>query len=336
MAGEFRILSIDGGGLLGTYSAAVLEKLEELYGKKIHEHFDMFAGTSSGAIIASSLACGYTAKSLREFYETKGRIIFHNNIGGSAGDKIRMVKQVFFGAKHSNKELIEQLHDVLKDRTLRSPKSYLCVSTFNVTKGITRVFKTPHSDTQKKHRNIPLYKAVACSASAPTFLPEYFPGFEKEDNDGYVDGGTWAQNPALVGLTEALKHFVGPKKKFKTVRILSVASFAESLKRKKYLRSVRDWNWGLDFMGLFMTAQQKSCSYMIGNILNNDHSYLRIEPEVTQQMAQHFTPDNTDPIKFRVMAEEGWRSAEAAFDDPKAKKILDAIFKKKKLTSPRF
>ncbi len=336
MAQEFKILAVDGGGLLGTYSAAVLEKLEEIYGRRCCDHFDMFAGTSSGAIIASALACGYPARKIREFYETKGRIIFHNNICGTWTDKLRMIRQVFFGAKHRNKELLKELYDVLKDNTFRSPKSYLCISSFNVTKGVTRVFKTPHSKKQKKNREIPLYKAVACSASAPTFLPEYFPGFENEDNDGYVDGGTWAQNPALVGLTEALKYFAGPGKPFKTVKILSVASFAESLKRNKKLNCVRDWNWGLDFMGLFMTAQQKSCGYMIGNILNSKESYLRIEPEVTQQMAEQFTPDNTDPVKFKVMAGEGYRSAEEAYDDKQSRKILDSIFKSRKSSRPKF
>src|SRR6516165_3809433 len=38
---SFRILSLDGGGLLGAFSAGVLASLEKQTGRKIFEHFDL-------------------------------------------------------------------------------------------------------------------------------------------------------------------------------------------------------------------------------------------------------------------------------------------------------
>lgn len=66
------ILAIDGGGMRGTITLAMLaeleDQLEQKYGKKISSHdlFDMFVGTSTGAIIAAGLAVGYSAKELLE------------------------------------------------------------------------------------------------------------------------------------------------------------------------------------------------------------------------------------------------------------------------------
>src|SRR5689334_8499250 len=55
----FRILSIDGGGLKGVIPATTLERMETVLrtatGKGVVDSFDMFAGTSTGAIIAAGL-----------------------------------------------------------------------------------------------------------------------------------------------------------------------------------------------------------------------------------------------------------------------------------------
>ena len=39
----FRILSLDGGGLIGAFSASVLATMERATGQKIVEHFDLIA-----------------------------------------------------------------------------------------------------------------------------------------------------------------------------------------------------------------------------------------------------------------------------------------------------
>ena len=59
---RFRILSLDGGGIKGTFSAAFLARLEELTGKSVVRHFDLIAGTSTGGIIALALGLGLPAE----------------------------------------------------------------------------------------------------------------------------------------------------------------------------------------------------------------------------------------------------------------------------------
>ena len=55
---RFQILSLDGGGYKGVFSAAVLASLEQDLGINITDHFDMLAGTSTGGIIALALGGG--------------------------------------------------------------------------------------------------------------------------------------------------------------------------------------------------------------------------------------------------------------------------------------
>lgn len=48
----FKILSINGGGIKGLFSAAVLAKFETIFDTAIHKQFDLICGTSTGGIIA--------------------------------------------------------------------------------------------------------------------------------------------------------------------------------------------------------------------------------------------------------------------------------------------
>ena len=47
-----QILSLDGGGIKGIFSAALLAAIEEDLGSSVIDHFDLIAGTSTGGIIA--------------------------------------------------------------------------------------------------------------------------------------------------------------------------------------------------------------------------------------------------------------------------------------------
>src|SRR5262245_34092204 len=72
----FRILSLDGGGLLGTFSASALATFESHIDRKIVEHFDLITGTSTGGIIAIALAMGVPAADILQFYLSRGPTIF--------------------------------------------------------------------------------------------------------------------------------------------------------------------------------------------------------------------------------------------------------------------
>jgi len=80
-ADRFQILSLDGGGLRGMYTAAVLARLEEDLGIRIVDHFDLIAGTSTGGIIALGLGLGMTPREILEFYAAHGPRIFRDRTG---------------------------------------------------------------------------------------------------------------------------------------------------------------------------------------------------------------------------------------------------------------
>ena len=56
MGKTFKILTIDGGGIKGLYSAQVLARFEEHFKCRLSDKFDLICGTSTGAIIALAIA----------------------------------------------------------------------------------------------------------------------------------------------------------------------------------------------------------------------------------------------------------------------------------------
>src|SRR3954471_10053064 len=72
----FRILSLDGGGILGTYSASVLSFIEQAANVQIARYFDLVTGTSTGGLIALALAMDIPATQVLNIYREQGSRIF--------------------------------------------------------------------------------------------------------------------------------------------------------------------------------------------------------------------------------------------------------------------
>ena len=83
----FNILSLDGGGMRGLYSATVLRALSSRFtDSKVSNHldigkgFDLVVGTSTGAILAAAIAAGIPLSRITRLYEEAGPQIFRDSI----------------------------------------------------------------------------------------------------------------------------------------------------------------------------------------------------------------------------------------------------------------
>lgn len=105
---NFRILALDGGGLRGTFTASVLAKWDDMLGEgtNLASHFDLIAGTSTGAILAIGLAMGIPPAEILQFYRERGPSIFPRQ---------GMLKQ-FLCSKHDSSTLRQMLTEVFGER----------------------------------------------------------------------------------------------------------------------------------------------------------------------------------------------------------------------------
>ena len=75
---------MDGGGIRGVFSLEILLRIQEMLREHtgtpkmvLSDHFDFFAGTSTGAIIATCLSWGMEVEEVMKLYVEHGKTMFH-------------------------------------------------------------------------------------------------------------------------------------------------------------------------------------------------------------------------------------------------------------------
>jgi len=186
---DFRILSLDGGGIKGIFAAALLARLEldQLGGESVGHYFDLVAGTSTGGLIALCLAAGKSAQDALKLYLDHGPEIFEPV-------SLRVLK-----AGYATDSLQRVAKDLMGDRTLGEAGLRLCIPAVNARRAEPCIFKTPHHPDYSFDSAERLVDVALATTAAPTF-------FKPHATEDYVllDGGLIANNPVMVGLVDAL------------------------------------------------------------------------------------------------------------------------------------
>lgn len=285
----FKILSIDGGGIKGLYSATILQEFEEKFQCHISDHFDMICGTSTGGLIALGLSLKIPAKDLVKFYLEDGPKIFPNHIQLKLfGKKFswRYFKQIAYKGKYSNKPLKSALEKIFSNYTIGDCNNLLCIPSYTITEARPFVFKRDHPEGMLDRDNgVRLVDVALATSAAPTYFPLVDIPYYK--NKQFIDGGVWANNPTLTGLLEALDYFVGEgtdkqgePKKFQRLKILSLSSLSITGGKPTGLKANRSFrNWGNDLFDTSMTGQSSFTHYFMNRIQqfsNSNIEYVRI------------------------------------------------------------
>jgi len=303
---QFKILSIDGGGIKGLYSAKVLSlfeaDLQRVHGKeaRIVDYTDLICGTSTGGLIALALALRIPAEKICEFYEKRGPDIFKGSQGILA-----LLRQTVFRGKFSDVPLRAALQEMFQAHTIGDSECLLCIPTYDFTQGTYEIFKYDHKEGGlSRHNALPMVDVALATSAAPTFFP--LAQIEKENNTQFVDGGVWANNPSLVGFTEALWYFVGPGKPFDHLNLLSVASLNCSSGKPPLLRRRRSFlRWAPDLFDLSLIAQSEFVDIYL-NLMQQRQilpmAYTRIpSAKIASEQEPYIKLDLATPKSFALM-----------------------------------
>lgn len=200
----FRILAFSGGGMRGIFQAVYWRELAQA--GVAPSDFDLIAGTSTGAIVASWLACCQDPDQLVALFEDEGKAIFR---------KARS-HYVIGGPRYGGKRLEELLNEQFGKRTMSETAVPLLIPATTLNRFGHRLFT---ARTHPKHR---VADVVRASAAAPTYFPAVKPnGHDVADEVTYVDGGLWANSPALAATVYAETELQVP---LVDVRVLSIGN----------------------------------------------------------------------------------------------------------------
>lgn len=200
--GAKKILCLDGGGIRGIMTVEILAGIESILRASLKDDrlvlsdwFDFFAGTSTGAIIASCLALGMSTDEIRTFYVGSGKQMF---------DKALLLKR--FRYQYEDEKLAGKLREVFgAETTLGSEKlrSLLMMVMRNAsTDSPWPLSNNPFAKFNQRDRadcnlNLPLWQLVRASTAAPVYFPPEVVEIGTEEFV-FVDGGiTTYNNPAF-------------------------------------------------------------------------------------------------------------------------------------------
>jgi patatin-like phospholipase/acyl hydrolase len=277
----FRILALDGGGLRGTFTAAVLAKWDDMIksggGNEIVKHFDLVAGTSTGAILAIGLGLGLTPLKILNFYRQEGPRIFPKN---------REIRH-WLKSKHDSSTLRSTLESVFGQKLLKDSCCRLLLPTVRAVHGEAEAIVTAHTPDRCAFRDISAVDAALASAAAPTYFDEATLN-DPIAASSYLDGGIWANNPVLPAIAEAVKHLGIPLDRIDVVSVGTIgneADFTKALGKGKT-------GWAPTSADLFFAAQEHAAGSLADCFLSRSR-HLR----VNQQSPTEIKLDDAEAIK---------------------------------------
>jgi predicted acylesterase/phospholipase RssA len=209
---RFRILSFDGGGIRGLISAKVAEALEQRIGERtgnegarLSDYFHLFAGTSTGGLIALGLTSPekLRASDLASFYTEDGPTIFRRDLRW----RLRTLNGLI-GPTYPAEPLQAAVEDKLGTEKVSEALRELLITSYDMH---TRepFFVKRWRAREPGGRNPAFVDAALATSAAPTYFPSH--GLTEtldgdEETHALVDGGVFANNPAVAAIVEALKR----------------------------------------------------------------------------------------------------------------------------------
>jgi uncharacterized protein len=310
-----RILSIDGGGIRGIMPARVLEEIEGRVGKKSADIFHMIAGTSTGGIIGCGLLVGKSPKSLGDLYATRGGEIFHRSLWKKVANPAELD-----GPKYDptvlEQILGEQLGEVWLGETIGVE---LLVPTYvielpteqQMTPSGLKTTRCPYFFKSWKARGTMLDRGDVQNAldfrlrdiaRATSAAPTYFPPAQIENRltqkFGAVDGGVFANNPAMSALAAAYRRFPN------ATSYLLVSLGTGSLERAIPYDEAAGWGdfgWLHPILSILMDGNADTVCYECDQELGTNHYRFDItlgtDPHADDSVNEDFDDASADNVK---------------------------------------
>ena len=318
---SIKVLAIDGGGARGIIPAMVLARIEECTARPIHETFDVIAGTSTGSLIAAMLTVPRPdadairrAESVVSYYEGEGAKLFFERTPEYAERAATWEVPSYPASSHVN-----GIQAAISSQTsLSEAATNLVVTAYNLSEDPPRTYsftrrKARHGDPEDgspaADHEFRVWEVIRGASTFPGIWPgatlvaasgkQYYP----------LDGGVFAINPALEGLTHSLELLRdaggdGDQREF------LVLSLGTGYYNQTDLVGTQTQDWGPlqwyrqgavpHLVGVLFEGQTDS----VGGLMEAIHDesgalrhYFRFQPE----MEHDFQLDDVDPKSIETL-----------------------------------
>jgi uncharacterized protein len=279
MAEPVRVLSIDGGGIRGIVPAMILAEIERQTGKRIWELFSLLAGSSTGGIIALALTKPldggkpYTAADLVGLYEQEGEHIF----SAPTWHRMRAVGNVF-EEKYPSRGVEDVLDRYFGESRLKDALADVLISSYEIERRLPWFFRSSRARTNPDY-DFPMKQVARATSAAPTYFEPLKIDVKSNNTEDYyalIDGGVYANNPALCAYVEAIStHGRRDPSDF-----LVVSLGTGQLTRRLPYDEAKDWGlarWAQPILSVVFDGVSDTVDYQMRQLLTcddpHDHYY---------------------------------------------------------------
>jgi uncharacterized protein len=298
-----KILSIDGGGIRGIIPATVLAAIERRTGRPACELFDLVAGTSTGGIIAlgvtvpedpgggASPTPRWSAQQLADIYASDGGAIFHRSLMRTIDTAEGVLVE-----KYAATGLEALLERCLGDALLSQALTDVLITSYDIQAHEPFFFKSfpPRSRTPPPSAkppggqpdpgenppppsDYPMRVVGRATSAAPTYFePEHMPApspTSAPPDYALVDGGTFANNPAMCAYAEAARNHPGAD-------VLIVSLGTGRLRESISFEQAKHWGlaqWVHPLLGVIMDGSSAAIDYQLDELLGPDRGHFRFQ-----------------------------------------------------------
>ena len=312
---RLKVLSIDGGGIRGIIPAVVLMELEKKIqiktgnlSARLSDYFDLIVGSSVGGLITSLLLLPdkdnkpvYSANDILDLFLSHGKDIFK-------WDPAQSFKSFFTlcDEQYPDKYINSILNEYLGSSRLSSLLKPALITAYDIERRKAIFFRS-HKAKLDNNYDFYLKDVVRSTTAAPTYFE---PALIKSFSNTYyalIDGGIFANNPAMCGFVEALELIQNASPE--NILFLSIGTGITS---KAYLynqfKNAGLTKWAKPLIEIIMTSSEETAHYQLTHIFKSHgfpENYLRINIPLNSYDEKSFMLDNVKPENINLLRNIG-------------------------------
>jgi predicted acylesterase/phospholipase RssA len=283
---QYTVLTIDGGGIRGIIPARVLQALEEGTRRPVSELFDMIAGTSTGGIIALGLAKprngtrepANRAVDLVQLYLDHGPELFPHSASRDLSSGHGMTRP-----RYPHEPLEDLCKQRFEDTMLSDALIEVVVPSYDLSLPGPFFFKRSYTH-QDQDWDVEMWRVARSTSAAPTYFePACVSAFKGEGEHALVDGGVYANNPAVAAYSDATQLWLGAE-----IHVVSIGTGHPPQDRAEAGRipvaydHARHWgfvNWALPMLDVVLDGVAKAVEWQMERLCETQGAlhYYRLQ-----------------------------------------------------------
>ncbi|MGH2645363.1 MAG: patatin-like phospholipase family protein, partial [Chitinophagaceae bacterium] len=317
---KIRILSLDGGGIRGIIPGVILNYLEKQLQlksdsqRKIGDYFDFIAGTSTGGILACAYlitnndgTAKYSASDALDLYLKEGSGIFYRNTKQKISSGFG-----FLDEKYSAKQLEQDLLSFFGDALLNSFAKPCLITSYEITARNAHFFNS--AEANDPLHNFKVRDVARATSAAPTYFEPALIYSEAGQSFSLIDGGVFANDPALCAYAEVRKMKFSellknnekpdsPSAKDMLLISIGTGTVTEAYHYKDF-KDAGQLKWLQPIIDILMSGNAETVDYQLNQIyktleLKDRQDYYRLQPPLREALPKMdlASPQNIDNLK---------------------------------------